>query len=213
MIERRIITSKTARFYCTSEDWEACTSVWIVLHGYGQLAKYFIRKFEVVATKQRLIVAPEAPHRFYLDGTHGRVGASWMTKEDRLTDIEDYVNYLDLLAHEILDKTDKPISINVVGFSQGASTAVRWACMGKHILDRLIIWAGAFPPDINFATDVQHLNKSQIDLVFGTKDQYYQSSQVEEIMNLMGSNGIEFRMHEFDGNHDIDSDMLNQLLP
>src|SRR5690554_3872961 len=41
-------------------------------------------------------------HRFYRKGTQGRVGASWMTKEARLDDIEDNHKYLDKLAEHLL---------------------------------------------------------------------------------------------------------------
>jgi hypothetical protein len=46
-------------------------------------------------------VAPEGLSRFYFEGGfHGpgsKVGATWMTREDRLAKIEDYVGYLDAL--------------------------------------------------------------------------------------------------------------------
>jgi hypothetical protein len=49
----------------------------------------------------RIIIAPEGLSRFYRKGFSGDVVASWMTKDDRLDDMEDYVRYLnDLhLAH------------------------------------------------------------------------------------------------------------------
>ena len=43
--------------------------VWFVLHGFGQLSPYFIRHFGVLADGTRLIVAPEALNRFYLERT------------------------------------------------------------------------------------------------------------------------------------------------
>ena len=47
-----------------------------VLHGYGQLPEYFIRKFRPLSQAGWHVVAPEGAHRFYLQGTEGRVGAS-----------------------------------------------------------------------------------------------------------------------------------------
>ena len=40
------------------------------------------------------IIAPQGLHKFYLEGTSGRVGASWMTKENREDDIKNYLVYL-----------------------------------------------------------------------------------------------------------------------
>ena len=42
-------------------------SVWLVLHGYRQLADRFVARFEPVASPERLIMAPEGLNRFYLD--------------------------------------------------------------------------------------------------------------------------------------------------
>ena len=77
----------------------------IVMHGYGQLAKYFSRKFHSCPSSY-YIVAPEGPHRFYKQGYSGRVGASWMTKEAREVDIKDNLNWLNALLHKLtLGKT------------------------------------------------------------------------------------------------------------
>lgn len=78
-------------------------NVWFCLHGYGQLSEYFIKGFENLDPNEHYVIAPEGLHRFYLRGTSGRVGASWMTKEERLDDINDYVKYLDQVYDEVID--------------------------------------------------------------------------------------------------------------
>ena len=45
--ENTILTSRTARYYTIGEANQETTDVWIVCHGYGQLAKYFIKHFQV----------------------------------------------------------------------------------------------------------------------------------------------------------------------
>ena len=42
--------------------------IWIVVHGYGQQAKYFIRKFKPLQDEETLVIAPEGLHHFYLKG-------------------------------------------------------------------------------------------------------------------------------------------------
>ena len=64
------------------------TNIWLALHGYGQLVEYFKRHFVPLSQDTRAFLFPQGPHKFYLQGTEGRVGASWMTKEDRLIDID-----------------------------------------------------------------------------------------------------------------------------
>ena len=90
----KIKISKTAK-YTTYGNPDKASIIIFALHGYGQLVQFFIRKFQVLDAEQYFVVAPEGLHRFYLKGSSGRVGASWMTKEERQSDIEDYINYLD----------------------------------------------------------------------------------------------------------------------
>ena len=79
--------------------------------------------------------------RYYLEGAHGRVGASWMTKEAREDDIVDYVRYLDALSAELRLTERRPV---LLGFSQGVATASRWVAMGQTAFSRLILWSGVF---------------------------------------------------------------------
>ncbi|MDO7610183.1 MAG: hypothetical protein MUQ68_04950, partial [Crocinitomicaceae bacterium] len=84
--------SKTYRYF-TLGDKNKSKRLLIVLHGYGQLAKFFLRKFSMCSDSS-FVVAPEGPHRFYRKGYSGRVGASWMTKEARDHDIKDNIIWL-----------------------------------------------------------------------------------------------------------------------
>lgn len=101
--------------------------IWLVVHGYGQLAEFFLRKFQGFDSPDRLFVAPEGTNYGYLNGFSGRVGANWMTKHEREIAIQNNHNYLDLLIGNLLSQYKERPKINVLGFSQGAATATRWA--------------------------------------------------------------------------------------
>ena len=64
---KRIAISKTARYYIMGEPSEKINSVWIVLHGYGQLAEEFGGYFKTLNNESILVVAPEALNKFYLE--------------------------------------------------------------------------------------------------------------------------------------------------
>ncbi|MBU1820027.1 MAG: phospholipase, partial [Bacteroidetes bacterium] len=107
--------------------------------------EYFIRKFDVLDDGSTLIVAPEALSRFYLNGDFNRVGASWMTREARESEIDDYVAYLESVSKSIFqDYSPEDVQITVLGFSQGTATACRWLNRGQIRCDRLIFWGGYF---------------------------------------------------------------------
>ena len=103
---------------------DATKHVWVGLHGYGQLVQLFARHFRSLATEERAFVFPQGPHKFYLNGVHGRVGASWMTKDERLVDITNQRLYLGFVFQWIKQHAPKA-TIHCVGFSQGVATIMR----------------------------------------------------------------------------------------
>ena len=92
---------RTARVAVLGPEGPGVRELWYVLHGYGQLAAPFLEEFRAIDDGTRLIVAPEALSRFYEGDAKSRlhkdarVGASWMTREDREAEIADYLGYLD----------------------------------------------------------------------------------------------------------------------
>jgi len=186
-------------------------SLWIVCHGYGQLASYFIKNFESLNDGKNLIVAPEGLHRFYWQGYTDRIAASWMTKEDRQNDIKDYVNFLDVVSDEVLSGFSKKPKINVLGFSQGTATACRWLCMGKLKADNLILWAGAFPHDLPFEVSKPVFNQMGVWLVVGDNDQFMEWVKVEEYEKELKKQGIDYRLLKFDGKHEVPENALLEL--
>ena len=99
---------RTARYYTIGPIHGFPRELWIVAHGYAQLARRFVKWFSPLDDGTRLIVAPEGLSRFYLDPVaerraqaEPRVGATWMTREDREAEIADYVSYLEHLASEV----------------------------------------------------------------------------------------------------------------
>ena len=70
-----------------------------------------------------------------------------MTREDRETDIRDYVAYLDRVVEHVTPSRAQ-VRIRALGFSQGCATAFRWAALGATRVHDLILWAGEVPPDV-----------------------------------------------------------------
>ena len=186
-------------------------AIWIVLHGYGQLARYFLTKFEGLE-EGVAIVAPEALNRFYLDEAHNRVGATWMTREERENEITDQLGYLDALVKELRgERTDLPI--HVLGFSQGVATACRWSLLGKTKLDRLVLWAGSLPPEPTFAelrTAWAHLT---VEVVLGSEDPFAGEKELQATTARLEAAGVQHRLHRFTGGHALEPVLLGRLIP
>ncbi len=190
---------------------ERTKRVWFVLHGYGQLAEYFIRKFEKMQDDETLIVAPEALSRFYLDHESGRVGASWMTREDRLSEIEDYVAYLESVQQEIFQGfSPENIHITVLGFSQGAATACRWVNQSELKCDRLILWGGYFANGILELIEKERLPPQDTYFVYGDKDEYLSQLNPTEYIQKLKAELPTIIIVEYKGGHAIDQNILTQ---
>jgi predicted esterase len=211
MQQKNIIIPKTARYFMLGEASSEIEQIWIVCHGYAQLANYFIRNFEALNDGKTMIVAPEGLHRFYWQGFSGRVVASWMTKEERLEDIADYCNFLTAVYSECIPVLNKNVKINLFGFSQGSATVLRWLSIKKPLIHNLILWGGTFPADINFEMDKHYFDSFKTYFVMGTKDEYISNEEVEEQERILKTNKINYSSVRFDGKHEIPKDELLKL--
>jgi predicted esterase len=205
-----------------------------VLHGYGQRAQDFIRPFAAIAQDDRCIIAPEALSRFYTDdlGEHSEVGASWMTKEAREAEIDDYVAYLDSLAASLTGSAGAAPTRagsaqtgsasaarghsptrTVLGFSQGAATATRWALLGNTPVDRLVLWAGSPAHDLDYATHADSLRAMSPTFVVGDDDPWITEERREQVTRMLAARDIPVEMHTFPGGHRLSRDVLRTLFP
>ena len=213
MEEYRITVSRRARFHALG-NLDLAREVWIVVHGYGQLASEFLAPFAPLASDKRAIVAPEPLNRFYKERageqTHSEtpVGATWMTREDREAEIADYVDFLDAVADRVGGDGRRIVAL---GFSQGVATVTRWVAKGTTRVDRLILWAGSLPKDLDLGVYASRLPSCPIDLVLGTRDEYAPWANMEEQQRAIESAGLSQRAHSFEGGHRLDRKTLLAL--
>ena len=206
MQEHHFSASRSARYYTLGSPGQA-TDLWFVCHGYGQLASRFLERFRPIEAERRCIVAPEGLSRFYLteSPTERRVGASWMTREDRLHEIDDYVRYLDGVYTKVVPRAAR---LTALGFSQGTATVCRWAALGSSRIDRLIVWGGEVPPDL----DLKRLRVPNLTLVYGTRDEFFTPKIIAATESRLREHGIGCELVPFEGGHEIDEATLRRLI-
>ena len=182
--------------------------VWIIFHGYGQLAEYFIQKFEKVAKDGAFVVAPEGMSLFYLEGTEGRVGASWMTREFREQTISNYTTYLQQLYQEQSLHNKKVV---LFSFSQGGATLIRWVVHHQISFQKMIFWAGGFPPDVDPEASRKVFSNRSLFYVYGDQDQYITPERMMRQKELFRQFGFYPEVIRFKGQHVIDLEVLEEL--
>lgn len=216
-----IQTVVTAR-YGTLGDAADVREVWIALHGYGQLAAYFGRHLRAAERPGRLIVVPEAPSRFYLDGgpdgRYERIGATWATRAMRDADVTAAVAYLDdvLVAATARARVDlATVPLAGLGFSQGAGMLMRWVDRSPLVvrraprLQRAILWGGGVPPDV--ALGQPWLRDAGIVVVAGARDPIATPVRMADETARLAAAGVPFTPVTFDGEHRMNADVLASL--
>lgn len=220
--EHHLPTLRTGRYYTLGAAPGEARQVWIVLHGYAQLAARQLRHFENIVPADTLIVAPEALSRFYLelpraDGGHmARAGAAWMTREDREAEIDDASGWLDRVYREVTDsvvaESGKLPAVTVLAFSQGVATSMRWIARGSVKLSRVIMWAGSIATDVDRSGIHAQLSGVDVVLVTGTHDQFLRNGNRERVLEQWNGLGLPFREISYDGTHELNAAVIAELL-
>ena len=214
--ERHLRVQRTARLFFLGEPGPATRELWVACHGYGQLGSTFAAALHPLRADQRVVVAPEALSRFYLDdpakrhGPDSPIGASWMTREDREREIADYVDYLDAVVDAVAAEVSRNLRVTALGFSQGAATVSRWGAMGKSRLARIVIWGGTLPNDLP-ANGAALFRGAEVFLVGGHKDRLAPPEAIERDKTLLSERGIESRVMWHEGGHSLNSSVLREI--
>ncbi|WP_215223380.1 alpha/beta hydrolase [Echinicola shivajiensis] len=186
--------------------------IWVVLHGYGQLAPFFLQKFESIFDEKRLIIAPEAMNYNYLKGYSGRVGANWMTKHQRELAIENNNQFLNAIIEQVLEGYRQKPDIHVLGFSQGSATASRWAAQLNMPIKKLVLWGGGFAHDVDLSQVNKSLKDTRIIMVWGNKDHFLTEDRLKEQEEILNKINLKKEKISYKGGHDIYPAPLKEIL-
>ena len=179
MASEKRVSYSAQNTYSTFGNFSSKTkNVWLVFHGMGHLSRYFIRHFSTLNPEENVVIAPQAPSKYYQGAEYKHVGASWLTREDTVEETKNVLQYIDAVW-----KAEKPSSMPrfiVVGYSQGVSIATRWLASRKIVCDELVLHSGGIPNELK-ATDFQYLPKAvKVTFLYGNEDPYITKARVEE---------------------------------
>ena len=99
----------------------------------------------------------------------------------------------------------------MLGFSQGVATVARWVARGRVRVDELIVWAGAFPEDVDLVALRERLAGAAVAFVAGSRDQLAAWASTETHLDRFTAAGIRARLVTFDGGHRLDNATLVAL--
>lgn len=207
---------RTARYAAFGPAAAEASEWWIVIHGYGQLAADFLATCRGLDDGRRLVVAPEALSRFYDTTNTGQhpdapVGASWMTREDRESEIGDYVGYLDRVLRMLGEGHEHRPPVHVLAFSQGTATGARWVVRGEVRPVRFVCWGGQIAHDIDLVSPASPLRNTRLQLVVGSRDKWATPEVVAKEQARLAAAGLPYEGISFEGGHRLDDKTLAAL--
>lgn len=137
-----------------------------------------------------------------------------MTSHDREADLSHQREYFSKVYQSELAHLDlSKYQVILLGFSQGVSAIARMLFQLKLPFDKLVLWAGGFPPEIP-GTDTSFLKDNyEILIPIGNKDKYYNPDNYEVNLEYLNKAfGKEFEAHFYPGDHSLDPSLLEELV-
>ena len=208
--EEKKVSYTTTNSYSTRNKLTSATkNVWFCCHGLGFLSRYFIQYFNGLDADENYIIAPQAPSKYYQKSDFKHVGASWLTREETQQETENVLNYLDaVFASEEIPEDKRLI---LLGYSQGVSVAMRWLASRKLNVDTLVIHSGGIPKELS-PQDFEFLTTTQVELWYGTEDEYLTEKRInEETRRAKEMFGEALKIVPFEGKHIVNRELINQL--
>jgi len=202
---------RTAHYYTIGTPGPQIEHLWIVCHGYGQLASRLIQKFSELDDGKTLIIAPEGLSRFYWKGVTGQFAASWMTSLDRLEEIADYTRFIKSIYDHYTQQLSDAVKITLLGFSQGCATQCRWIMREFPQFDHLVLWAGRIPEDLDYTPHEEYFKSKAMFWVYGDEDQFLKPEFIDWQRNFAAEQKLSYEEIPFKGKHEIDRAVLAEL--
>lgn len=209
-IQKEVSYTATNTYHTLNKFTEKTKNIWMVFHGMGYLSKYFINYFSELNAEENYIIAPQAPSKYYQDKAFKHVGASWLTRENTVTETQNILNYVDAVFETEINQIMP--NLIVLGYSQGVSIATRWVASRKIQCEKLILHSGGIPHELQPA-DFEFLKPSaKVIYAYGDKDQYI-TEAIKTQEQLRGSKLFKSRLsiEVFSGIHEVNREFLLKI--
>jgi predicted esterase len=212
MNNHQIIVPQTRHFFSLGVPSPEIKRLWIVCHGYAQLADDFLKNFEILNDGTNLVVAPEGQNVWYRKGFDGAIVANWMTRRHRLDAIENYAEFLQTVHNQYVTQLSADVKVILLGFSQGTATVNRWIFARRPAFDHLVLWGGLFPEDLNYAAAADYFSTKKLWLIYGSHDPFLTEERKSAHELLISKNQLDVARAIFEGEHEMDAAMLERLV-
>jgi phospholipase/carboxylesterase len=210
--EVRTLPIEIAVEYAVTRPDQADTppALLLILHGWGQTCRTIMRRFAPLRDSNLLLVAPQAPHPFYVSMDPKKVGFTWLTQYERDRAVEEVRQYIRRLMDRLAsEELFDPHRVFIAGYSQGVSMAYRLAVSDGIRVAGLIACNGDLPPDVVDALPIGR--RFPVLLVHGNADPLVPITKCDEAMQVLCEHGFEVDRRLHPGGHELPPRAVRQV--
>ena len=207
--EKEIVYKITNSYSTLNTLGSKTKNVIFACHGMGYLSRYFLKYFKGLDSDLNYIIVPQAQSKYYIAPKMKHVGASWLTKENTVKETENVISYFDsVFKNENIEGKN----LIFLGYSQGVSVAMRYIARKKIFFSKLLLMSGGIPKELT-TEDFNYLgSESKIHYIFGDKDEYINGEFLKLEKNKVQSLFKKVNCISFDGNHQVNIDVIESLI-
>lgn len=192
-------TTVRGRYLVRDAQTGANSALLVGFHGYGETAENHLAELErIPGSAGWKLIAVQALHPFYKSST-GEVVASWMTRLDRQSAIEDNVGYVANVLRRESSARAAGGALVFAGFSQGTAMAYRAAAGAQLPCHGIVALGGDFPPELA-TRDLQRFPPVLIGR--GDRDEWYTQEKLSHDLEVLAAKGIATSVSRFAGGHE-----------
>jgi len=181
----------------------------LAIHGWGQSSHSFMRHVGLLADHGFTVVAPQAPHQFYVSTDPKKVGFSWLTMHERDRSVAEFVADMGVMLEDLIHvRPYDEGGIFLFGFSQGVSMAHRLAVSDIVDVKGLVACAADLPPDVEEKLPDRH--PYPVLILHSEDDPMVPIEKGESAKAQLERHGFPVEMYRYSGGHVINNDVLDK---
>ncbi len=208
---RKLSVESTAYYYIELADGGAKrpAPALIGIHGYAQTGPEFVGLMRKIAPTRFAAVAPQGLNQLPVR-TSGRVAFHWMSSFEKADSIERNGLFLKLMIESLAkDGTIDPTRVYLLGFSQGASVAFRFAQRHPELVRGVISACSDLPPDV--AADLSPFDSIPALIIYSNSDPIVPGKVSEIAYSQLREAGVAVEALTFAEGHKIPSSIHSDI--
>jgi predicted esterase len=194
-----IRTATHGRYLVQQPAGRAPVALLVGFHGYGETAETQMERLALIPGAELcLLVSIQGLYRFYLGRTQ-RVGAGWMTAQDRELAIADNKVYVEQVVGTLAVEFHATVPIVFSGFSQGVAMAFRAACASALQVAAVVAAGGDVPPELDGG---QLARLKHVLIGRGERDEWYDETKRVADLARLNAAGVQVEAPVLDAAHE-----------